>query len=49
MKEIAHGEFHFLDPAWSPDQKEIVYSSDRPAIGALCGMTTAVGRQSGLL
>jgi dipeptidyl aminopeptidase/acylaminoacyl peptidase len=37
VKEIAHGEYHVMDPAWSPDEKEIVYISDRPATGAPCG------------
>lgn len=35
-KEIAHGGFHFMDPAWSPDEKQIVYVSDRPPTGTLC-------------
>jgi hypothetical protein len=35
-KEIAHGDFHFMDPTWSPDEKQIVYVSDRPRSGAAC-------------
>lgn len=36
-KEIVHGNFHFLDPVWSSDEKQIVYVSDRPPAGAPCG------------
>jgi Tol biopolymer transport system component len=27
---VDRGDFHFMDPAWSPDEKQIVYVSDRP-------------------
>jgi dipeptidyl aminopeptidase/acylaminoacyl peptidase len=35
-KEIASGDFHFMDPTWSPDETQIVYVSDRPRTGAPC-------------
>jgi Tol biopolymer transport system component len=35
-KEIASGDFHFMDPTWSPDEKQILYVSDRPRSGSPC-------------
>src|SRR5262249_49182031 len=32
-KDIAQGNSHFVDPTWSPDEKHIVYVSDRPPNG----------------
>jgi hypothetical protein len=42
-RQLTHDKFYKEDPAWSPDGKSIVYSSDKGGIEALYVMDVAAG------